>query len=468
MKIFLKDNNVLSYREKLTNVDISIEPCDVEKRHVYLGTNGIGKTFCFRMLSNTAYLNSIQDHSPYHDFDTQRIIQNMLDVGIGSRNEEKSSEYYKIIKHTSVYYDESLDSDVGSLLDVDEDAKNVLIAGKILKGMETPYCLKIDVQLKKFLDTYNIVYYSNSQYPSNDTFFSERASSFRSIDVDHAYWMVFKDLSEKNDYGMRVWKNNSYSSLKKQNKKEVFEHLKKEMSKNDFINSVRYTYRNILNFYGTIHIDKILNCRVVKDIEKIFLDVQKFPIIFYELNKLSVEDYIFLILLKELDKTFNFELYKKIKGNLVPISKLNSGERYLLTLKCLESIYNSSHKKTLIIVDEPENSLHLMSLKEIVKSENNGCIFWVATHSPAYAISLINELQDDVILHVFSKENDKLEEHIYNKEMMSSLSMDSFASEFFSYSPFLDKFEEMNFHISEKNMIGIDEFYERLNKLRDN
>ena len=86
MRIFLKDNNVLQYEQKLNVSDIEIEyagDADIAKKHVYLGENGVGKTFDFRMFVNTAYLYSVANPSPYHDIDAQRVMQNMIDVGIG-------------------------------------------------------------------------------------------------------------------------------------------------------------------------------------------------------------------------------------------------------------------------------------------------------------------------------------------------------------------------------------------------
>ena len=177
-----------------------------------------------------------------------------------------------------------------------------------------------------------------------------------------------------------------------------------------------------------------------------------------------------MLLFKEADRTVNYELYNVEEGKNAPYSKLNSGKKYLLTLKCLKYVYAGSSRQTVIIVDEPENSLHLNSLQEIIGSEDGGCIFWVATHSPAYAMSLIkndidDENEDDVVLHVASKKEGLLWEEICSKELLASLSLDSIAAELFSYSPFLEKFERLNHDIDASNMISIDDFYRQLNDL---
>ena len=209
----------------------------------------------------------------------------------------------------------------------------------------------------------------------------------------------------------------------------------------------------------------------MKTIQSFYTEGEKFPGCEIPLNSLSTYDYIAMLLFKEADITVNYELYNKENGKEAPYSKLNSGKKYLLALKCLKYVYAESKQKTVIIVDEPENSLHMNSLQEIASSEDEGCIFWVATHSPAYAMSLIkNDINDededdDVVLHIASKKDGLLREEICSKELLTSLSLDSIAAELFSYSPFLEKFERLNHDIDASNMISIDEFYRQLNNL---
>ncbi len=473
MKIYIKDNNVLQYEDKLEHVDVEmdgIDDIDVKKRHVYLGENGVGKTFDFRMFVNTAYLYSINDHSPNNDYDTQRVMQNMVDVGVGTLNETHRSNDYYLIKHFASFHSEEDQNAPLQMQSGSDDVNEALLAGaKLLKKLDSSFYLKIGPSAKQFFDQYNVIYFSNSQFPSNDMFFSKRASSFRADDVDPIFWMTFRNIPEKEFYKIRLWKNNSMSLLGSKSLEEIFSTISSER----FLSDVRYKYRKIFNYINFDLQEVFDNAPIMKTIQSFYTEGEKFPGCEIPLNSLGVYDYIVMLLFKEADATVNYELYNIEDGKEAPYSKLNSGKKYLLALKCLKHVYAGSSQQTVIIVDEPENSLHLNSLQEIVGSEDGGCIFWVATHSPAYAMSLIkNEIEgeedddeDDVVLHIASKKEGLLREEICSKELLASLSLDSIAAELFSYSPFLEKFERLNQNIDASNMISIDEFYRQLNDL---
>lgn len=466
MKIYIKDNKVLRYEDKLEHADIEMGVSDIEKRHVYLGENGVGKTFDFRMFVNTAYLYSINDHSPNNDYDTQRVMQNMVDVGVGTLNETLPSNEYCLIKHFASFHSEEDQNAPLHMQSGSDDVNEALLAGaKLLKKLDSSFYLKIGPSAKKFFDCYNVIYYSNSQYPSNDTFFSGNASSFRADDIDPIFWMIFRNIPEKEFYKIRLWKNNSMQMLGSKSLEEIFSVIFSDR----FLSSIRYKYRNILNFVNLDLKSTVGYARIMRTIQSFYTEGEKFPGCEIPLNSISIYDYIAVLLFKEADATVNYELYNIEDGKEAPYSKLNSGKKYLLALKCLKHVYAGSGRQTVIIVDEPENSLHLNSLQEIVGSEDDGCIFWVATHSPAYAMSLIkNDIdgeEDDVVLHIASKKEGLLREEICSKELLASLSLDSIAAELFSYSPFLEKFERLNRDIDASNMISIDEFYRQLNDL---
>ena len=74
-------------------------------------------------------------------------------------------------------------------------------------------------------------------------------------------------------------------------------------------------------------------------------------------------------------------------GNEIPIHKLSSGEQNLLVL-CYKLVFemNGNH---ILLVDEPENSMHIAWLKHllddyILVSEETGCQIIIATHSPSF------------------------------------------------------------------------------------
>ena len=265
-----------------------------------------------------------------------------------------------------------------------------------------------------------------------------------------------------------------------QKRKEAFDLFLKKLSLESFCEEVQYKYRNIFNY---CHFDiGVLKRKVklLKLMDQFFFSKQDHPGIEMPLESMDVYDYLAITLFKEADKSINFELYyTDEKGQTYPLSKMNSGRKYILVLKCLKSVYKDDRDhKTVIIVDEPENSLHLSSLIEIIESEDENCVCWVATHSPAYAKSLIsvnrnddeNEEtpENDVVLHIATKQENVLKEEICNDKILPDLSLDTIAADFFSYSPFIEKFEQLNRHIDERNMISIDEFYRQLNELRGN
>lgn len=466
MKIYIKDNNVLKYENKLEHADIEMDISDIDKKHVYLGENGVGKTFDFRTFVNTAYLYSINDRSPNNDYDTQRVMQNMVDVGVGTLNKTPPSNEYCLIKHFASFQSENAQEVPLQTQSEDNDVNNVLLTGaKLLKKLDSSFYLKIGHHAKEFFEHYNVIYYSNSQYPSNDPFFSKRASSFCANDIDPIFWMIFRNIPEKEFYKIRLWKNNSVSMLGGKSLEEIFSTISSE----SFLSDVRYKYRKIFNYINFDLKDVFDNASIMRTIQSFYTEGENFPGCEIPLNSLSIYDYIAMLLFKEADRTVNYELYNVEEGKNAPYSKLNSGKKYLLALKCLKYVYAGSSRQTVIIVDEPENSLHLNSLQEIIGSEDGGCIFWVATHSPAYAMSLIkNEIEgeeDDVVLHIASKKEGLLQEEICSKELLASLSLDSIAAELFSYSPFLEKFERLNHDIDASNMISIDDFYRQLNDL---
>ena len=56
--------------------------------------------------------------------------------------------------------------------------------GKILDITDCYYCIKIGPNSKKFFKNFKILYFSNSQYPNNLTFFSSYVISLKNNDVD--------------------------------------------------------------------------------------------------------------------------------------------------------------------------------------------------------------------------------------------------------------------------------------------
>lgn len=90
-------------------------------------------------------------------------------------------------------------------------------------------------------------------------------------------------------------------------------------------------------------------------------------------------------------------IFTSDKGKEIPITKLSSGEKHLFIL-FYDLIFNCSHKNMLLLIDEPEISMHIAwqqefinDLLEICKLNDIQAI--VATHSP----NIINSHWDNVV-----------------------------------------------------------------------
>lgn len=468
MRFYIKDNVVYKNKETIKNIDFEIFNPNLEEKNLYIGENGVGKTFHLHVVSSLAYLASDYEITPVQDYDRQRVIQDLADADIGDMFESRQADEELMIQHQTSYYGDEKKGNVSvpeDLSDIDEDVRKALeITAKMTQALDRHYCVKIGPQAKSFFNENNVIYYSNSQFPSNVTFFSKRASSFRAEDVDVGFWMLYRKLKECSHLKIKLWLNNSLGFNDCSKIIDVFK-------TQEWHDKIKYKYRKIFNFYNgelfssLVKGNPILN-KFVRWIEKnrgSFSPSYEYP--FEKTNEdgrlshLSVDSYLILIMLKEYLGNFNFEIYY----DDIPLSKLNSGKRYLLTLDCLENVYNNG-KNTVLIIDEPENSLHLSIQEKIAESKVNTL---VATHSPAFAMSIMSRYPNEFKLHILKKDSDRfLVEEIVEEDYLDNNSLDSIAAEFFSYSPFLERWNELNGHINKSNLIDVNEFYRDLEKLK--
>ena len=98
-------------------------------------------------------------------------------------------------------------------------------------------------------------------------------------------------------------------------------------------------------------------------------------------------------------------LIRDANENEVPIRKLSSGEQNLVIL-CYKLVFELTNK-SILLVDEPENSLHVAWLDNLLKdylsiAKTTGCQIIIATHSPAFIHGnweLTYDLCENEILH---------------------------------------------------------------------
>lgn len=468
MQFYITDNVVYKNKDVLGNVDFEIINPNLEEKNIYIGENGVGKTFHLHVVSSLAYLASDYDIIPVQDYDRQRVIQDLADARIGDMRTNHQPDEECLIQHRTSYYgDEEKENESvpEGLSDIDDVRKALEIGAKMKQALDRHYCVKIGPEAKSFFDTNNVIYYSNSQFPSNVTFFSKSASSFQADDVDVGFWMLYRNLKEKSHLKIRIWLNNSLGSKDCSEIMNVF----KTQGWHD---KIKYKYRKIFNFYeggvfsslattGNRFFDWVVNW--IENNRSKFSPSYEFPFEKDDGNGVKrhfpVDSYLIILMLKEYFDTFNYEVYY----DDVPLSKLNSGKRYLLALDCLENIYNNG-KNTVLIIDEPENSLHLSIQEKIAESK---VYTLVATHSPAFAMSIMSRYPNKFKLHVLKKDSGGvLEEEIVEDNYLDNNSLDSMAAEFFFYSPFLERWNELNGHINKSNLIDVNEFYRDLEKLK--
>ena len=187
---------------------------------------------------------------------------------------------------------------------------------------------------------------------------------------------------------------------------EYFKNNKKEVNK---IEISERDHKNILyyraNEQNTEKADKI----IIEYIDKLIFEKKFNPAIAYE----KVNE-----ILSNLFKDFNLQIkfkglnrkkqvfFKTNNGKELSISELSGGEKEILTK--IFSLYLAEIQNTLILIDEPENSLHPIWQNRIApiyqkfaEQNNNQIIF--ATHSPQIVGSVKKEQ-----IRVLIKENNKI------------------------------------------------------------
>ena len=448
MKIYIKDNEVFKNATPLNDIDFDLPDNNLLKKNIYIGENGVGKTFLLQVFTSIAFLRLNYDKDPLYEMDRQRVIQYLYDAGIGEMLEKGRPNNNLLIQHFTSYYGEkNRERESNQVMsDVDDDVKKALDMGaRLIKGLERTYCVKIGKNAADFFDHRNVVYYSNSQYPSNISFFSDRVSSLRPNDVDVPFWMLYRGLDEKTHFKIRFWLNNSVPLFSP-------EKAQSDILDNDWQKNEKYKYRHIFNYYKSDFFANLSRNPFFKDLMKWIKDSSKKdnPQLEIPFNDFNAENYLILLMLKEALGNFNFEVFY----DDISFTKLNSGKRYLLTLECIKHIYTDD-AQTMLIIDEPENSLHLSIQEQIAENENRTII---ATHSPAYAMSIMTKYPKAFELHILVKDDErKLREDVVEDDYLNNISLDSIAAEFFAYCPFLERWNEQSLDQSGEGSISIED-----------
>jgi len=152
------------------------------------------------------------------------------------------------------------------------------------------------------------------------------------------------------------------------------------------------------------------NDLIIKYIDKLIYEKDKKSSEVYELVRKKLqsifEGFNLQVEFNLLDKDRNI-FFKNERSERIPISQLSGGEKELITRAF--TLYVSDIKDTIILIDEPETSLHpnwqnrILKIYEDFAVENNNQII-IATHSPHIIASAKKES-----LRLLVKKNEKIE-----------------------------------------------------------
>lgn len=169
---------------------------------------------------------------------------------------------------------------------------------------------------------------------------------------------------------------------------------------------------------------------------------------------------------QNLDKTNIGLVYLKNNNTFLELESLSSGEKHIVGL--VLSIISESSNSCIILIDEPENSLHpnwqinlITQLDKIMKEIKVVCHFIIATHSP----TLFSSLPDNNSSVLIS------ESHISNKEK-------KYSHRFIEYSPYAWSVESILYQVFEmrttrnyfveQDLIIIIDYLKKTNNLNEN
>lgn len=435
MNLWLGKNNIMpnfsigdtSQLDLSSDFDMSLEDGESwDTVEVFLGSNGVGKSFIGKVIAYLAYIHA-NCMNP-QNLNISKIAKVLYEMGIGSLDENSP----------------------------------IMIIGYI-DGSESKmscYGVNIGASAKHLFESCCIIYYSNSQFPSNESFFSNEAVSLNASNVDVVFWHISKEIKTENlqvCYGFD--RNESY--FNKENSFVENEEKRKIQDLQTFdpmyYGTNRQIFENIpprLCYWSNLKessiAKKLIDKAKRKDYEKEKIDI----------SAMKIEDYLAVLFLKKLFSDIHFEIIY----NSIPWKVLNSFSRYELILFCLIKM---SSKKTLLFVDEPENSMHVSIQKMMVQKLSDDYKYIAMTHSPEFVSVLLNCKKDEKckINHLLRDEKNIVKCSVVDPDTISS-SLDAIAADLFGVSPNYDKWLELNPNpVDSSFLTAFNDFYDDLIKM---
>lgn len=466
MKYYLAKNSVIKNNLCTPNfspidsakisLDIELEDDDKQKKDIYLGPNGIGKSFLWQNFTYLACLykatKSVDGKIP-NEFE---IIQRLSDAKIGD------------------VFNNGMKTSICRPCSYSPKSTNHLKKSEINYNLF--YCAQLGKHAIDILNNYCVTYYTNSPYPSSISFFNKHCSSISSKDIDYVFWSIFRrdELENFFDTKIKLWIN--FSAREKELatflNKEYIQGTKEHICKK-YRNTIAYVddlelkkcFSELEDYLATPQTDdkeiypklhkNSLVYRIYREFE---IGPHKFPQKTEPSATFKLLDYILLLFIHEKNISYNYTL----QINNIDIDLVNSGTKCDFVIKCL-TLLNTNQKKQILIIDEPENSLHMNTQRNITKYIPNNIKIILITHSPSFVLNLLDEGPNNN-LYVMVNENNSVK--IENKEL-SYASLDDIAAEYFGYTPIISAWNKKNpiKNFNDANFISVNEFYEKIRGL---
>jgi ABC-type dipeptide/oligopeptide/nickel transport system ATPase component len=384
---------------------------------VLLGENGSGKSFIGKTIAYLAYIYhcSIRyDSEVIRNMDKDVVIRSLLDAGIGSidQNQREGCVSVKTSyngKRRTNFFDELF------------------------------YNIRIGEKACECFRSHPVIFYSNSQFPSNEFFYGEFASSFSATNVDIIFWNLKNNGNNRSKLKLSLWQNKTASLLGKGSfepdyVQSIFSD--KETLESD-LESIKYVHRNIFLFNPSVQInwEDIQHSIIYQKLCEQFYSSNPNPVESIKLTELELKDYYILLLIKRKVNNVDFELLKES----VREKYLSSKERYELVLDCL---LNINSNPCIFIIDEPENSAHLKIQKKIAQDLPSNLSVLAMTHSPEFVIGLKSQSRNVNVWSIYKENGTKAVENV-SKDLITE-SLDVTAADFFGFAPNLEKWNEKN------------------------
>jgi hypothetical protein len=451
---------------------------------IFLGENGVGKSLYAQIICYVAFIYHQRNRNPIEkNPNLNHVVQILADLEIGyvCWENDRPRDREIICVETSYTPKYLLAQRKNEIFDIEGVKMHLPSTEKRF------YCIKISPKAQNYFETHKILYYSNSQFPNNISFFSQAASSATCKDIDYLF-LLSQNKNMLNDIGSVSFELNLNKSY------AAFFDIEKEWDKllyrsdlQDFSNSFLSQYaeikeygKNLFRFYNMktesyapsdisynnkykTLVDDIKACFLYKCMNVFIRDEkfkkEKFPSYAFAIDHFSLID---LFLLRFMQRK-GFHVKVRLLIDHIDFDYLNSGKKYDIYLACLKNIYRTG--EVLFFLDEPENAHHIRVQESLMRKMPENYQLNMITHSP-YLVQGLSKYTSDYIIKLVYRNNKNPRNLIIENAKNVYEDINDISAEFFAYSPVIEKWNALNKDISIDKFISVENFYEEIKKLK--